>query len=46
MNESLIRQARKASQAVYLATDVSVAAEISRLFTELADALEAKDAES
>ena len=42
-NEKLIEEARRAKRAVYLATDASVADDLSRIIGGLADALEAAE---
>jgi len=42
-NEKLIEEARRAKRAVYLATDASVADDLSRIIGSLADALEAAE---
>jgi hypothetical protein len=42
---ALIAEARKASRAVYLATDKTVADDLARILEGLADALEAAHAE-
>lgn len=39
-NEKLIAEARRASSAVYLATDAEVASDLSRILRSLADELE------
>ena len=42
-NEKLIEEARRAETAVYLATNASVADDLSRIIGGLADALEAAE---